>query len=82
MLFNNACHGQVLLLDICAMWVASSRCFLAQWSEGKTKADPSFEGLELNSARPPPPPCVFRTQYHVTTSLSTGGGPLSCVHFV
>ena len=34
---------------------------------------PSSEGLGLDSACPP----GFRTQLHVTTSLSTGGGPVS-----
>ena len=38
------------------------------------KAAPSSEGLGFDSACPP-----FRTQLHVTTSLSTGGGPVSYV---
>ena len=40
-----------------------------------TTSTPSSEGLGFNSACPP----GFRTQLHVTTSLSTGGGPVSCV---
>ena len=35
----------------------------------------SPEGLGFDSACPP----GFRTKLHVTTSLSTGGGPVSCV---
>ena len=35
----------------------------------------SSEGLGLDSACPP----GFQTLLHVTTSLSTGGGPVSCV---
>ena len=34
---------------------------------------PSSDGLGFDSACPP----GFRTQLHVTTSLSTGGGPVS-----
>ena len=34
---------------------------------------PSSEGLGFNSTRPP----GFQTESHVTTSLSTGGGPVS-----
>ena len=40
------------------------------------KLTPSSEGLGSGSARP----AGFRTQLHVTTSLSTGGGPMSYVH--
>ena len=36
---------------------------------------PSSEGAGFDSACAP----GFRTQVHVTTSLSTGGGPVSCV---
>ena len=36
---------------------------------------PSVEGLGFNSVCPP----GCRTQLHVTTSLSTGGGPVSYV---
>ena len=39
------------------------------------KLTPFSEGLGFDSACPP----GFRTQLHVTTSLSTGGGPVSCV---
>ena len=39
------------------------------------KPTPSSEGLGFDSACPP----GFRTQLHVTTSLSTGGGPVSYV---
>ena len=35
---------------------------------------PSSEGLGFESGCPP----WFRTQLHATTSLSTGGGPVSC----
>ena len=51
---------------------------LVQWSEDVIKADPSrvrFRGIGFDSACPP----GFRTQSHVTTSLSTGGGPVSYV---
>ena len=47
-----------------------------QSSENKIKADPSLDSLGLDSACPP----GFRTQLHVTTSLSTGGGPVSYVY--
>ena len=42
---------------------------------GREKLTPSSEGLGIDSAWPP----GFRTQLHVTTSLSTGGGPVSFV---
>ena len=44
------------------------------WSEDAMKAA-SFCPLGFDSAWPP----GFRTQLHVTTSPSTGGGPVSCV---
>ena len=40
------------------------------------KADPFFQRSWVRFRVPP----GFRTQLHVTTSLSTGGGPVSCVH--
>ena len=43
--------------------------------ETRSKLTHSAEGLGIESACPP----GFRTQLHVTTSLSTGGGPVSCV---
>ena len=49
---------------------------LVQWSEDVIKADP-FIGRSRVRFRVPPP--GFRTQLHVTTSLSTGGGPVNCV---
>ena len=49
--------------------------YLVQWSEGVIKADPFFA---RSRARFRVPPWVS-TQLHVTTSLSTGGGPVSCV---
>ena len=48
---------------------------VVQWSEDKIKLTQSSEGLRFDSACPP----GFRTQLHVTTSLSTGGGPVSYV---
>ena len=50
-------------------------CAAVQWSGDVIKLTASSEGLGLDSACPP----GFRTQLHVTTSLSTGGGPVSCV---
>ena len=50
----------------------------AQRSSGRRtrlKLTPSSEGLGFDSACAP----GFRTQLHVTTSLSTGGGPVSYV---
>ena len=44
-----------------------------QWSEDVIKADPFFGRSGFDSACPP----GFRTQLHVTTSLSTRGGPVS-----
>ena len=46
-----------------------------QWSEDVIKADPFLGRSRVDSACAP----GFRTQSHVTTSLSTGGGPVSCV---
>ena len=40
------------------------------------KLTPASAGLGFDSACPP----GFRTQLHVTTALSTGGGPVSYVH--
>ena len=39
------------------------------------KLTPSSESLGFDSACPP----GFRAQLHVTISLSTAGGPVSCV---
>ena len=46
-----------------------------QWSEDVIKGDP-FLGRSRVRFRAPAP---LRTQLHVTTSLSTEGGPVSCV---
>jgi len=48
---------------------------LDQWSEDVNKTDPVLEGLRYDSVRTP----VFRTQLLVTTSVRTGGGPVSYV---
>ena len=48
------------------------------WSSGRrtrSKLTPSTEGLGFDSACPP----KFPTQLHVTSSLSTGGGPMNYV---
>ena len=50
-------------------------CPQVQWSEDVIMLTLSPEGLGFDSACPP----GFRTQLHVTTSLSTGGGPVSCM---
>ena len=49
---------------------------MVQWSEDVIKADPFFGRSRVRFRVPPP---GFRTQLHVTTSLSTGGGPVSRV---
>ena len=46
-----------------------------QWSEDKIKADPFFGRSRVRFRVPH----WFRAQLHVTTSLSTGGGPVSYV---
>ena len=48
---------------------------MVQWSEDVIKLTPSSGGVGIDSACPP----GFRTQLHVNTPLSTGGGPVSCV---
>ena len=48
---------------------------MVQWSEDVIIADPFFGRSRVRFRVPP----GFRTQLHVTTSLSTGGGPVSCV---
>ena len=54
-----------------AVWNGLHR---VQWSEDKIKADPF---LGRSRVRFRVPPC--RPQLHVTASLRTGGGPVSCV---
>ena len=56
----------------------SGQTLMHRWSSGRrtrSKLTPSSEGLGFDSACAP----GFRTQLHVTTSLSTGGGPVSYV---
>ena len=57
-------------------WIRGTRVQVVQWSEGKIKADPFFGRSRVRFRLHP----GFGTQQlHVATSLSTGGGPVSCV---
>ena len=58
-------------------WLAHARA-LNSGRRTIYKLTPSCEDLGLDSACPP----GFRTQLHVTTLLSTGGGPVRCVHLL
>ena len=88
-LWPNTTVGVLLhLLDrqftslVCSKWAILVRnratCWLpglGQGQSGKHKADPFFRRSRVRFRVPP----AFRTQLHVTTSLGTGGGPVSYV---
>ena len=64
--------------DTVVKYLDSNRhTLLVQWSEDVIKAGPFFGRSRVRFRVPPWVPNTV-AQLHVTTSLSTGGGPVSC----